>query len=271
MWKEERIGGRNVGDSAGDIHVDVLFIPEMTTNIDFSGKIILVVDILRASSTITMALANGAQSVLPVLTPEYAFAKYRSKSSSTIPNGDFLLCGERHGKKINGFHLGNSPREYHPEIVRDKKLIFTTTNGTRALHACSNAAELLMGSFLNRRVVCDYLVQSISTPISKRNIVIMCSGKEGNIGMEDLVFAGLCVNNLKSQMDLELTDAAKIACLLYEHSSTDILGMLFDCEHGRYLDSIGLSEDLEFCAQMDVTNVIPISREGKLVRGGLRK
>ena len=266
-WKD----GKSAGNFSGVVRrktseaqssvascIDVVFTPEMATYVDLSGKIALVVDILRASSTITMALTNGARTVLPVLTPEDAFAKYRDESS--------LLCGERLGKKIEGFHLGNSPREYHPEIVRDKQLIFTTTNGTRALHACSNAAELLMGSFSNRRAVCDYLIQSISTPISKRNIVIMCSGKEGNIGIEDLVFAGLCVNNLKSQMDLELTDSAKIACLLYEHYSMDILGMLFDCEHGRYLDSIGLAEDLEFCAQMDVTDVIPIGHEGKLVR-----
>ncbi|MBC8230416.1 2-phosphosulfolactate phosphatase [bacterium] len=238
--------------------IDVVFIPEMATYVDFSGKIALVVDILRASSTITMALTNGARAVLPVLTPEDAFTEYQDEYS--------LLCGERHGKRIKGFHLGNSPREYHPEIVRDKQLIFTTTNGTRALHVCSNAAELLMGSFLNRRAVCDHLVQSISTPTPKRNIVIVCSGKEGNIGIEDLVFAGLCVDTLKSRIDVELTDAAKIARLIYEHYSTDILGMLFDCEHGKYLASIGLAEDLEFCAQMDVTDVVPIGCEGKLVK-----
>ena len=244
------------------INLDVIFVPEMAAYIDLSGKIALVVDILRASSTITIALANGARCVLPVLTPEDAFAEYQDKSS--------LLCGERHGKKIKGFHLGNSPGEYHPEIIRDKQLIFTTTNGTRALHACLNAAELLMGSFLNRQAVCDYIVSFLlrneRVSASQRDIAIVCSGKQGNIGVEDLVFAGLCVDTLKSQMDAELTDAAKIACLLYEHYSTDILGMLFDCEHGRYLASIGLAEDLEFCAQMDMTDVIPIGREGKFVR-----
>ena len=243
------------------INLDVLFIPEMAAYVDFSDKIALVVDILRASSTITIALANSAQCVLPVLTPEDAFAEYQGDSS--------LLCGERHGKRIKGFHLGNSPREYHPEIIRGKQLIFTTTNGTRALHACSNAAELLMGSFLNRQAVCDYIVSSIlrneRVYASQQDIAIVCSGKQGNIGIEDLVFAGLCVNTLKSKTDAELTDAAKIACLIYEHYSADILGMLFDCEHGRYLASIGLAEDLEFCAQIDVTNVIPIGREGKLV------
>ena len=262
------------------INLDVLFIPEMAAYVDFSDKIALVVDILRASSTITIALANSAQCVLPVLTPEDAFAEYQGDSS--------LLCGERHGKRIKGFHLGNSPREYHPEIIRGKQLIFTTTNGTRALHACLNASELLMGSFLNRRAVCNYIVSSLAR--NEQDIAIVCSGKQGNIGIEDLVFAGLCVDTLKSQMacpralhevyprakrrvrgqatrrDAELTDAAKIACLLYEHYSTNILGMLFDCEHGRYLASIGLAEDLEFCAQIDVTDVIPIGCEGRLVK-----
>jgi len=246
---------KSAGNFSGDVRIDVVFIPEMAAYVDLSGKIALVVDILRASSTITMALANGARCVLPVLTPENAFAEYHDES--------FLLCGERHGRRIEGFHLGNSPLEYRPEIVRDKKLIFTTTNGTRAFHACSNAAELLMGCFLNKQGVCDYLVQS-KLWTSQRDIAIVCAGKEGNVGIEDLVFAGLCVYTLKAKIDVELTDAAKIACLLYEYYSTDILRMLFDCEHGRYLASIGLAEDLEFCAQIDVTNVIPIGREGKL-------
>jgi 2-phosphosulfolactate phosphatase len=259
--------GKNARNFFGDVHIDVIFIPEMAAYVDLSRKIAIVVDILRASSTITAALANGAKSVLPVLTPEDAFAKYQGESS--------LLCGERHGKKIKGFHLGNSPGEYRPEIVCGKQLIFTTTNGTRALHACLNAAELLMGSFLNRQAVCDYIVSSLlRNERTQRDIAIVCSGKEGNIGIEDLVFAGLCIDTLKSQMachrakrmNVELTDAAKIACLLYEHYSTNILRMLFDCEHGRYLASIGLAEDLELCAQIDVTNVIPIGHEGKLVR-----
>ena len=142
--------GKSAGSFFGNVHIDVIFIPEMAAYVDLSGKIAVVVDILRASSTITVALANGAKSVLPVLTPEDAFAKYQGES--------FLLCGERHGRRIEGFHLGNSPLEYRPEIVRDKKLIFTTTNGTRAFHACSNAAELLMGCFLNRQAVCDYIL-----------------------------------------------------------------------------------------------------------------
>jgi 2-phosphosulfolactate phosphatase len=127
-----------------------------------------------------------------------------------------------------------------------------------------------MGSFLNQKAVCDYLAQTTlrSMPTSQREIVILCSGKQGNIGIEDLVFAGSCVEILKSQMNVELTDAAKISCLIYEHYSADVLGMLFDCEHGQYLASIGLAEDLEFCAQMDVTNVIPIGSKGKLVRAG---
>ena len=127
-----------------------------------------------------------------------------------------------------------------------------------------------MGCFLNRQAVCDYIVSSfLKNEQPQRDIAIVCSGKEGNIGIEDLVFAGLCVDTLKSQIGIKLTDAAKIACLLYEHYSTDILKMLFDCEHGRYLASIGLAEDLEFCAQIDVTNVVPIGRKGKIVRESL--
>ena len=232
------------------MNIDVIFTPEMAPYAELSGKTVLVVDILRASSTITMALAHGAQCVLPVLTPEAAFARNRESSS--------LLCGERHGRKVPGFHLGNSPREYCPDIVCGKQLIFTTTNGTRALHACADAAELLVGSFLNARAVCGYLAQD------KRDLVIVCSGKQGQIGIEDVVFAGLCVEILRPQV--KLTDAAQVARVLYEHYRADILGMLKNCEHGQYLASIGLDADLEFCAQSDITGVIPISRDGRIER-----
>jgi len=238
-------------------NIIVIPVPEMVPHTDLSGKLAVVVDILRASSTITVALGNGAQAVIPVLTPEDAFQTYERETSS--PKDDsVLLCGERHGKAVKGFHLGNSPTEYSPEIVSGKRLIFTTTNGTRALNACSDADELLVGSFLNGGILCDYLAEA------QRDIVIVCSGKQGNICIEDMTFAGLCVSRLRP--NAIFTDATVIANLLYERYGGDIPEMLRSCEHGKFLASIGLSADLDFCAQIDVADAIPVSRGRKIVK-----
>ncbi len=238
-----------------NINIVVIPTPEVVSHTELSGKLAVVVDILRASSTITTALANGAQSVIPVLTPEDAFNAYEQENTN---DDSVLLCGERHGKAVKGFHLGNSPTEYLSEIVSGKKLIFTTTNGTRALNVCSDADELLVGSFLNSGVLCDYLADA------KRDIIIVCSGKQGSICIEDMVFAGLCVSRLKPRT--MPTDATMIASLLYEHYRGNIPKMLRSCEHGAFLASIGLAADLDFCAQLDVVETIPISRGGKIVR-----
>ena len=253
-------------------NIVVIPVPEMVAQIDLSGKLAVVVDILRASSTITVALANGARSIIPVLTPEDAFNAYKELGIPSTGSGqrlrcpeisrandyNVLLCGERHGKAVKGFHLGNSPTEYSPEIVSGKRLIFTTTNGTRALGACSDADELLVGSFLNGGVLCDYLAEA------QRDVVIVCSGKQGNICIEDMVFAGLCVSRLKSNP--MLTDATMIAHLLYERYQGNIPKMLRSCEHGKFLSSIGLAADLDFCAQIDVVDTVPVSRKGKIVK-----
>jgi len=238
-------------------NIDIIPTPEMVLNTELSGKLAVVVDILRASSTITTALANGARSVIPVLTPEDAFKAYEQEIETTNDEG-VLLCGERHGKAVKGFHLGNSPTEYLPETVSGKRLIFTTTNGTRALNACSDADELLVGSFLNSGILCKYLAQA------KRDIIIVCSGKQGNVCIEDLVFAGLCATRLKPHTTL--TDATMIASLLYEHYRGNTPEMLRSCEHGRFLASIGLATDLDCCAQLDVVDTIPVSRGGKIVK-----
>ena len=221
--------------------IDVVFTPDLLPFSDLTGKTVVVADILRATTTITYAVANGATAITPVLTPEDAF-----RLAADQPNN--LIGGERGGVKVDGFDLGNSPREYTEAVVSDRQIVLTTTNGTRTLQACRAAEQVLVGSFLNLRAIVNRLAQV------EGELILACSGREGGFCTEDTVFAGACVAALG---ETQLTDAAETAKILYQTHHNDLLGMLRNCYHGRSLASIGLGEDLEFCAQMDRVDVVP--------------
>ena len=229
--------------------IDVVFTPDLLPFSDLTGKTVVVTDILRATTTITFAMANGATVITPVLTPEDAF-----RLAADQPNT--LVGGERGGMKVDGFDLGNSPREYIQAIVSDRQVVLTTTNGTRTLQACRAAERVLVGSFLNLRATVDRLAQV------EGELVLACSGREGGFCTEDTVFAGACVAALA---ETQLTDAAETAKILYQGHCEDLLGMLKNCYHGRSLASIGLGEDLEFCAQMNLVDVVPHLVDGRII------
>ena len=228
--------------------IDVVFTPDLLPFSDLTGKTAVVTDILRATTTITFAVANGATAITPVLTPEDAF-----RLAANQPNT--LIGGERGGMKVDGFNLGNSPREYTEAVVSDRQIVLTTTNGTRTLQACRAAEQVLVGSFLNLRAILDRLTQV------EGELVFACSGREGGFCTEDTAFAGACVAALR---DTQLTDAAETAKILYQTHCDNLLGMLKNCYHGRYLAGIGLEEDLEFCAQVDLVDVVPYLADGTI-------
>lgn len=228
--------------------IDVVFTPDLLPFSDLTGKTVVVTDILRATTTITLAVANGATAITPVLTPEDAF-----RLAANQPNT--LIGGERGGVKVDGFDLGNSPREYTQAVVSDRQIVLTTTNGTRTLQACRAAERILVGSFLNLRATVDQLAQV------EGDLVIACSGREGGFCTEDTAFAGACVAALGAP---QLTDAAETAKILYQTYCEDLPGMLKNCYHGRSLARIGLGEDLEFCAQVDLVDVAPHLIDGRI-------
>jgi 2-phosphosulfolactate phosphatase len=228
--------------------IDVVFTPDLLPFCDLTGKTVVVTDILRATTTITFAVANGATTITPVLTPEDAF-----RLAADQPNT--LIGGERGGVKVNGFDLGNSPREYVETVVSDRQIVLTTTNGTRTLQACRAAEHILVGSFFNLSAIVDQLAQV------EGELVIACSGREGGFCTEDTAFAGACVAALGETL---LTDAAETAKILYQTHCEDLPGMLKNCYHGRSLARIGLGEDLEFCAQVDIVDVLPHLVDGQI-------
>ncbi|MCJ7656669.1 MAG: 2-phosphosulfolactate phosphatase [Candidatus Atribacteria bacterium] len=234
-------------------NLETLFIPEEIKNTELAGKLVVVIDVLRASSTIVTALANGCRVFIPILSPEQAKEKAQQFEKDSV-----LLGGEREGKKIEGFDLGNSPREYKGEVVKDKTIIFSTTNGVKTLEMVKNAHRIIIGSFLNLHAVCNYCTNY------QGDILIICAGREGKYSLEDTACAGMLIDSLKNALSdiYQESDANLTAQLLYEKFGNHILAILQKSQHGRYLESIGLNEDLKFCSQLDFFHIVPMVREG---------
>ncbi len=234
-------------------NLETLFIPEEIKNIKLAGKLVIIIDVLRASSTIVTALANGCRGFIPILSPDKAKKKAQEFEKERV-----LLGGEREGKKIEGFDLGNSPREYKREAVKDKTIIFSTTNGVKTFEMVKGAHRIIIGSFLNLQAVCDYCTNYTG------DILIICAGKEGKFCLEDTACAGMMINSLRDVFLVACreVDANLTAQLLYLKFGNNILEILRKSQHGRYLESIGSGEDLKFCSQLDLFHIVPIFRDG---------
>ncbi len=233
--------------------IDLAFTPQELERKDLTEKSVVVIDALRATTTMTVAFVNGAAAFIPVETVEEA-------REVVARNPDYLLAGERRAMPLEGFHLGNSPRDYQPEKVRGKTIVMTTTNGTRALVAARGGAEIFIGSFLNLGSLCRRLVES------GKDVLIACSGEKGLFCLEDTVCGGAIVGRLeKMGIPLTQTDAAHAAKILYEHCENDVHGMLCSCEWGVYLEGLGLGQDVRICAEIDSSRVVPVYRDGRII------
>jgi 2-phosphosulfolactate phosphatase len=234
-------------------NLEVVFTPEEIKNRRLSDKLIVVIDVLRASSTIVTALAYGCRGLVPILSPEQAKEKAQQFKKEEV-----LLGGEREGRKIKGFDLGNSPREYQKEKVEDRIIIFSTTNGVKTLERVRGAFRIIIASFLNLQATFNYCSKF------QGDILLACAGKEGYFSLEDTVCAGMLINSLRDIYSdtCQEVDANLTAQVLYKKFGNNILEMLRKSQHGRYLESIGLRKDLEFCSQLDIFNIVPIFRDG---------
>lgn len=232
--------------------IDLAFTPHELEKKDLAGKSVVVIDALRATTTITVGLENGAAAFIPVATVEEA-------REIVAKNPDFLLAGERGARPLEGFHLGNSPRDYRPEKVKGKTIVMTTTNGTRALVVARGGAEVFLGSFLNLSVLVNRLVEA------GRDVLVACSGEKDLFCLEDTVCGGAIVEWLENTgLALVKTDAASAAKILYEQCEWNVYGMLCTCEWGVYLEGIGQGKDVRVCAQVDSSKIVPVYREGKI-------
>ncbi len=217
--------------------------------------VVIVIDALRASVTITTMLAHGAKRVIPCLTVEDALStKNRLLTRGEAP-GSILLGGERGGVLIPGFDADNSPRAYSPERVRGRTVIFTTSNGTAALLHARQAAEVLVGSLVNAAAACHAVEQD------PRPVHILCCGTREQISMDDILPAGLMVRRLlNAGRVLDADDSgrvAQLASLGAERSPGGVPEAMRASRGGRNLGAVGLAEDVDACSRIDSFDCVP--------------
>lgn len=232
--------------------LDVWFTPAEAAPGELTGRIAVVVDVLRATSTIVEALANGARIVFPAPSIDEAV-----RLAQNIGREQVILCGERRSLPIEGFDLGNSPRDYTPERVADKTLVMTTTNGTPALLASAGSRRALIASFLNLDAVVDAIVED-GGPVT-----VLCAGREKRFSLDDAVCAGALVLGLRSRLGkrLELNDAAAAAAITARTQAGALERLLRQTAAGRQLIEVGLADDVAFCAALNRHGVVPNYRD----------
>lgn len=227
--------------------------PALLDLYEVKDAIVVIIDVLRATSTIATALYNGASAVVPV-----------DDIQKCITMGDQLCgitAGERDGKIADGLQYGNSPFEYPRSFIEGKTLVLTTTNGTRLLHKAlaNGSSHIITGSFPNFSAVCNYL-GSQNLPV-----LLTCSAWKDRVNIEDTLFAGAVISKLKTHFSINC-DASAMAETLYDNAKSDLYEFLKkkNATHYHRLTGFGLEKDLRYCLSMDVANVLPFYENEKL-------
>jgi 2-phosphosulfolactate phosphatase len=231
--------------------IEVCLTPALIDLFDIEESIVVVIDILRATSSITYGIDNGATAIIPVSNIEDC-EKYANKG--------YLLAAERNGEVVEGYDFGNSPFSYTLDKVKDKTIVLTTTNGTKALHLANKRAhQVVIGSFLNLDSLCDYLLTQ------NKNVLLLCAGWKDHFNLEDTLFAGAVVNKLRQ--NFEYVDDSSIAAEdLYLSAKDDLRKYLHKSSHSNRLAQLNIEDDVVFCLQLNVCKAIPILDGERLVK-----
>ncbi len=238
------------------MYLDVLLLSSELSARPRPERRAVVVDVIRATSSIVAAFQHGCRSVLPVIGLEEAQA-----ARAEMPEA--VLAGEQGGQRIPGFALGNSPREFTREAVGGRDVILTTSNGTKALRAVGPGRLVAIGAFLNQAAVGDWLAGVAS------DALIVCSGYEGVFSLEDAVCAGGIVDQVAGvRPDVDLGDGARACRSLWAGFGADLPGLLRGTGWGLRIVALGLGGDLDVCATLDATGVVPKMQEGRITLEG---
>lgn len=230
------------------MRISVIPTAQQAQGINFSGQTAVVIDVLRATTVITTALDNGAHEVIPMKTVEEAQSLY-----ATCDNA--LRGGERNALKIEGFDLGNSPLEYKKKTVEGKTLILTTTNGTNAIHNVQGADEVVLACFRNAEsVACS----------ARNDVTVVCAGTEGRFSLDDGLCAGMLIELLKQQTEVEIDDFGLLLNRFYNESKNNLFGALSGCYHLKRLFTLGFYDDIKFCLETNCVQTVPVFRAGKI-------
>ena len=215
-------------------------------------EIVVVIDVLRATSAMCAAFDNGILSIIPVPTIEEAL-EYKKKG--------YLVGAERKGQIVEGFDFGNSPFSYMKEEFRGKEVVLTTTNGTKSLEVAKDAETVVVGSFLNLTALSKWLSKQ------DKNVLCLCSGWQDKFNLEDTICAGAISDFLISTGNfISIEDSSIAAKYLFLSAKDNYLGYLKSSSHRRRLKHLNLNEDIKYCLTPDQTDVIPILVNGKLIK-----
>ena len=229
--------------------------PELLKCYDITDSIVVIIDILRATSTITTAIYNGAKAVIPV--DSVAECVKLGKQMEVIS------AGERDGQIAEGLKYGNTPFQYTPEFIRGKTLVLTTTNGTRLLHMAlgANAKEIIIGAFCNISAVCEHLTGQ------NKNVILACAGWKNRVNFEDTLFAGAVANRIRSHFQVNC-DATGMSESLFLQAEEDLFEFMKknNASHYHRLMGFGHEEDIRYCLTNDNASVLPVYSNGKLIK-----
>jgi 2-phosphosulfolactate phosphatase len=243
------------------VRIDVVFGGAALTAPEVVGRVVAVIDVLRASTTIAAALANGARAVVPIETPDEVVMRAKA-----LERADVLLAGERKMLPVPGFDLGNSPREYTRPIVEGKTVLLTTTNGTPAIAGTAGARDVIIASYVNYTAVLTMLRTALR---GGTDITLVCAGRDRQFALEDAGCAGRYVGNVSRRLvGVTMNDAAQTCALIDRRYGDQIVKLFEASEHGRALRDAGFGADLDACAQIDSYPVIPLYQDRQITKLG---
>ncbi|MDG2281882.1 MAG: 2-phosphosulfolactate phosphatase [Longimicrobiales bacterium] len=240
------------------MRIDTYFTVPEVDGASLAESAVVVIDVVRATTTIIEALANGARAIFPTESTEEAV-----RLASSLGREDSLLCGERKGEKIEGFDLGNSPAEFTREVVEDKKLVMSTTNGMRALGVAQEAARVLPCALTNLTAVATELA-------SAELIAIVCAGQEDGFSLDDALCAGHLIQRIlehREDEELELNDASRAVRALAQ-AREPTRRFLSLAAAGKAVIEIGLEDDLAICADVDRHDIVVEMHDQTITRAG---
>ena len=231
-------------------NIEVCLTPDLLQHIVIEDKIVIVIDIFRATSCIVTALFHGAKSIIPVKEIEECQA-YREKG--------LLGAAERDGEKVEGFDFGNSPLAYVDNpVIKDKTIAMTTSNGTMAISKVLDAHQVIIGAFLNKTAVVKYLIEQ------QRDVVLLCAGWKGRVNLEDSIFAGAVLDDLVQSFKYS-NDACGLARSAYHLGKNNPKRFLMDSAHFHRLKDRGRMEDIDFCLSIDTFDLVPILKGEEII------
>jgi 2-phosphosulfolactate phosphatase len=233
------------------IPIEVCFSPVMYHRFHNDEAIVVIVDILRATSAICTAFENGVNQIIPVQTLDEAY-EYKKKG--------FLVAAERDGIKCDFADFGNSPFNFTPNVVKDKTLVYSTTNGTQAIHMAEKAYKVVVGSFLNLSALTDFLAYH------KRPVVIFCAGWKDRFSLEDTLFAGsLAEKLLETNLFFTICDSATASIDLWSIARNNVMAYIEKAAQRHRLKKNGLDDVLEYCFTHDLTSLVPEFKNNVLI------